>query len=175
MKTHDQKVKSKHSQSVADALIQQKEAKQTPLQLKDNRPAAVTQLKMLAQPHHSLQRNTLESSEVVQRVTIIDGIEVNPSAGMPTWEQGGHRYHINTSTETYHITREGNPKIHYFYKGAGEEIQDTQPTKAERGGKSKRKVKGQPGKVKTKTVFSALPKSVQTFIKGNYIAILSAT
>ena len=72
-----------------------------------------------------------------------------------------------------HVTKEGSPKIHYFFKGSGQDIVDAQPSKAERGGSSKKKIKGVKGKVKTKTVFSALPDTVQTFIKANYLNIIA--
>ncbi|HEX7313768.1 MAG TPA: DUF4157 domain-containing protein [Pyrinomonadaceae bacterium] len=108
---------------------------------------------------------------VVQRVTIA-GIEVENEGQMPTWEQDGVKYHINLTTDTYHVTKETSPKVHYFYEGYGEDIKDKQPSKAERGGKSKKKVKG--AVVVTKTVFSKLPAAVQTFIKGNYREILAA-
>lgn len=108
---------------------------------------------------------------VAQRVMIGD-IEVKNEGQMPTWEQDNVKYHINLSTDTYHVTKETSPKVHYFYEGYGDEIKDKQPTKAERGGKSKKKVKG--AVVVTKTVFSKLPAAVQTFIKANYREILAA-
>lgn len=106
---------------------------------------------------------------VVQRVPIA-GIDVSRGGGMPTWEQSSVKYHINLTSETKHVTEEGVPKIHYFYKGYGADIEDTQPEKEERG-KSKKKVKGK--KVRTKRVFSELPDAVQTFVRQNYTAILA--
>ena len=108
---------------------------------------------------------------VAQRV-MIGEIEVKNEGQMPTWTQDDIKYHINLTTDTYHVTKETSPKVHYFYEGYGDEIKDKQPTKAERGGKSKKKVKGEV--VVTKTVFSKLPLTVQTFIKGNYREILAA-
>lgn len=116
-----------------------------------------------------VQRQTAQA--MVQRV-MIAGIDVRPSGNMPTWDQGGGTYHINLTTDTYHVTKVGVPKIQYFFKGTGNDIVDTQPTGRERG-KSKKKVKGVKGKVNTKTVFSALPDNVQTFIKANFANIIA--
>ncbi len=106
---------------------------------------------------------------VVQRKKI-DGIDVDNRTNMPTWVQNGNTYHINTTTDTSHVTKEGIPKIQYFFSGSGMDIEDQQPTQQERG-KSKKKVKGVKGKVNTKTVFSALPANVQSFIKTNWADI----
>ncbi len=97
---------------------------------------------------------------------------VNNETNMPSFEHKGTTYHINLTTATSHITKEGSPKIHYFFKGTGNAITDEQPVKKERGGSSKKKVKGVKGKVKTKTVFSLLPLDVQKFVKENWDAIL---
>ncbi len=121
-----------------------------------------------------LQKNADKRSSAgaaVAQLVIINGIDVRPSGNMPTWEQGGETYHINLTTETYHVTKEGVPKVHYFFEGSGEEIEDKQPTEAERG--SKKKVKGKKGKVKTSTVFSALPENVQNFVRGHWSSILA--
>ncbi|MCB1353106.1 MAG: hypothetical protein KDK03_10255 [Rhodobacteraceae bacterium] len=127
----------------------------------------------------ALQRASLEEEEplqgrfeaqpaVLQRVRV-GQIEVSPSGGMPTWEQGGQTYHLNLTTATFHVTREGNPKIHYFYEGYGEGITDKQPTQGERGSKKKDRDRK---KVKTSTVFSALPQNVQDFIRTHYAELL---
>lgn len=110
--------------------------------------------------------------QVVQRVTIVAGISVDGSTNMPTWTQDGERYHLNTTTDTHHVTKEGVPKVHYFFEGSGRDIKDKRPTKAEQGGSSKKKKKGKV--VKTKNVFSDLPKDVQAFVKNNFGAILAA-
>lgn len=99
---------------------------------------------------------------VAQRV-LIAGIDVSPSGGMPTWDQNGLTYHINLTSDTYHITKEDKPRTHYYFSGFGAEIADKQPTKEERGG----------GKSTVKTVFSSLPREVQSFIKTNFKAIIS--
>lgn len=105
---------------------------------------------------------------VIQRVRI-NGIDVDNRTNMPTWTQDGVTYHINITTDTFHVTEEGIPKIHYFFSGTGMDIEDEQPTKQERGA-SRKKVKGV-GKVKTKNVFSDLPIKVQDFIKDNWVQI----
>jgi hypothetical protein len=110
----------------------------------------------------------IHGTTTIQRV-MIDRVEVEPSGGMPTWDQGGHTYHLNLTTETKHVTREGNPKIHYFFDGYGEEIRDKQPTPEERGPV----VKVNKQNVKTSTVFSHLPEEVQNFVRRNYTAILN--
>jgi hypothetical protein len=108
---------------------------------------------------------------VVQRVWI-GTIYVDNRTSMPTWDQNGNRYHINTTTDTNHVTKEGVPKIQYFFSGTGMDIEDERPTQQERG-KSKKKVKGVKGKVNTKNVFSELPGDVQDFIKTNWATIFS--
>lgn len=122
----------------------------------------------VAEEDELLQGKFEPQPAVLQRVKV-GQIEVSPSGGMPTWEQGGQTYHLNLTTATSHVTREGNPKIHYFYEGYGESITDKQPTQAERGSKKKDKDRK---KVKTSTVFSALPQSVQDFIRTHYAELL---
>ena len=117
-----------------------------------------------------LQRIAAGSAETLQRTRIGD-IEVDGSGRMPRWTQGGKTYHLNVTTDTYHVTEEGDIKIHYFFEGTGADIKSTQPTKAEKGGKKKKKGRG---KVATSTVFGKLPPSVQDFVRDNFAAILSA-
>ena len=140
-------------------------------------PIAVILQRYKEQCPESIRNQYINSKEayitqlkVIQKV-LIDGIEVNKSTGMPSWTQDGIDYHINLSTDTRHITKSEarRPKIHYFFQGSGTDITDKQPTKEERG--KKVKVKGH-SKIKTSTVFSKLPFSVQTFIKSNWMKIL---
>lgn len=105
---------------------------------------------------------------VIQR-KLVAGIEVDQRTNMPTWTQDGITYHINLTTDTYHVTQEGIPKIQFFFAGTGTDIQDKRPTKAEQG-RSKKKVGG--NTVNTKRVFSELPAAVQTFIRTNWSEIL---
>ena len=122
----------------------------------------------LTQLMEPLQRLSVQT-QVIQRVRIA-GIDVSNQGRMPTWEQNGKTYHINLTTETFHITEEDSPKIHYFYQGYGTDIEDKQPSKGERGGSAKKKKEKKT--VRTKRVFSELPQAVQSFIKNNYAAIL---
>ncbi len=75
-----------------------------------------------------------------------------------SWDYGGKRYHVNLRLGTYHVTLEESPKIHYFFQGFGEEIEDKQAPAKERGANG--------------TVFSALPPNIQEFIKSNYRALI---
>lgn len=70
------------------------------------------------------------------------------------WVYGGQTYHVNTFGGTYHVTLERSPKVHYFFKGAGEGIEDAQPEAHERSRISSSNKK-----------FSALPRDVQRFVK----------
>ncbi|MDF3026688.1 MAG: hypothetical protein K0S23_995 [Fluviicola sp.] len=79
---------------------------------------------------------------------------IEEGMGYKSWTYSGIKYHVNMKLGTYHITEEGAQKIHYFFQGSGDTISDKQPTAKERG---------QHG-----TVFSRLPKDVQTFIKENW-------
>lgn len=115
------------------------------------------------------------SGAAVQR-RIIPGtlIDVSNATNMPTWEQAGFTWHINTTTDTHHVTKEGVPKVQYFFTGAGLDIEDQRPTKKEQGGSSRKrkKVKGEKTiKVKTKCVFSELPAAVQDFVRNHYVQI----
>lgn len=98
----------------------------------------------------------------------IGGIAVDKRTNMPTWDQGGATYHINLTTATFHVTKEGVPKVQYFFK-MDDGIEDVVPSAAERG-RSKVKV----GKewVYTKQQFSALPADVQQYIRTNYLALI---
>jgi hypothetical protein len=80
-----------------------------------------------------------------------------------SWDFDNTRYHINLSTETYHVTKEASPKNHYFFKGTGKEIEDKQPTQKERGGDAS-----------TKGVFSELPEEIQEFIKANWDSLIKS-
>jgi hypothetical protein len=78
-----------------------------------------------------------------------------------SWDFDNERYHINGRTETLHVTKEKVPKCHYFFTGTAEEIEDAQPTAAERGMNAE-----------TKSTFSKLPPDVQEFIRHNYFSLL---
>jgi hypothetical protein len=78
---------------------------------------------------------------------------------MNSWDFGGETYHINLKSETYHVTKEGSPKKHYFFAGTGTDITDKQPTAGERGRLGA-------------SVFSSLPKGVQEFIKTNWDSLV---
>jgi len=77
-----------------------------------------------------------------------------------SWNYGGATYHINLGTETYHVTKEVIPKVHYFFKGFGDDITDAQATAKEGHGNNNKKV------------FTKLPKDVQFFIKKNFQSLL---
>lgn len=77
------------------------------------------------------------------------------------WTYDDHDYHINLKLgDRYHVTRESNPKIHYFFTGFGEDLRSAQPTKAERGKKG------------TSLPFNALDEDFQAFIRENFLALL---
>ena len=104
-------------------------------------------------------------------VYVVNGINVfRPRGMMPTWVQKGERWHINLKDSdrdaVYHVTCEGSPLIHYFFKGTGEEIKGVQPSKGERGARSVQ------GEVHTKRSFDDLPEEVQDFVRGNWTSIL---
>ena len=99
----------------------------------------------------------------------IGGIMVDKTTNMPTWDQGGATYHINLTTETFHVTKEGIPKIQYFFKSDAGDIDDVVPTKAERG---RSKVKVDKEWVYTKNTFSDLPGAVQQYIRTNYLTLI---
>ena len=104
-------------------------------------------------------------------VYVVNGINVfRPRGMMPTWVQKGERWHINLKDSerdnVYHVTCEGSPMIHYFFKGTGEEIKGVQPSKSERGARSVQ------GEVHTKRSFDDLPEEVQDFVRGNWTSIL---
>lgn len=91
---------------------------------------------------------------IVQRVTKeVAGTTVSTTenGGYPQWDMAGYTWHINFNTDPFHVTREGSPKEHYFYKRAA-------------NGTIKDAVSGQ----KDKKKFSQLPKDVQNFIRDNY-------
>jgi hypothetical protein len=104
-------------------------------------------------------------------VHVVNGINVfRPRGVMPSWVQRGERWHINLKDSerdnVYHVTREGSPMIHYFFKGTGEDIEGVQPSKSERGANSVQ------GDVHTKRSFDDLPEEVQDFVRGNWTGIL---
>ncbi|MGH3570006.1 MAG: hypothetical protein ACRDRH_29140 [Pseudonocardia sp.] len=101
----------------------------------------------------------------------IDNIEVDKRGGMPTWDQGSARYHINLHYATLHVTEESEVKIQYYFSVNAGQIDDALPEKEERGGRSTVKRNGKT--VHTKQKFSALPGPVQAFIRRNYIDLIS--
>jgi hypothetical protein len=99
----------------------------------------------------------------------IGGITVDKRTNMPTWDQGGATYHINLTSETFHVTKEGVPKVHYFFAADGGDVEDVVPSAAERG---RSKVKVGKEVVYTKNKFSDLPSAVQQYIRANYLALI---
>lgn len=81
---------------------------------------------------------------------------------MPSFKFAGQDYHINFRSETLHITLEAQTKIHYFFKTSSTQLEDAQPTKAERGGSPH-----------TKKKFSDLPDELQFFIKKHWKKLLN--
>ncbi|WP_211230230.1 eCIS core domain-containing protein [Algoriphagus marincola] len=80
---------------------------------------------------------------------------IDKSTKMSRWDYDGKTYHLNFTTETHHVTEEGNPKKHYFFEGTGADIQPKQCTPEERGRNSK----------ESKFTFSSLPEEVRDFVK----------
>ena len=88
---------------------------------------------------------------------------------MATWEQGGRTYHLNVTTDPYHVTEEGwSPgkkskavtKTHYFFR------RNERDECVDAIGKG-----GVPG---SKKKFSDLPDAVQRFVETNFSALLPA-
>ena len=86
-------------------------------------------------------------------------VEKDAMGGYGAWDMSGERWHINTKLggtkkgkQVYHVTKEGIPKLHYFFTLDGGVIKDSSP-----GGKVQR------GSLK----FSALPQLVQDFVRDN--------
>lgn len=75
-----------------------------------------------------------------------------------TWTYDGEDYHLNLKYDTYHVTWQSKNREHYFFKGTGEDIQDKQPTRQERGQHAH--------------VFSDLPVNLQNFIKKHFFELL---
>jgi hypothetical protein len=94
---------------------------------------------------------------------------------MPTWVQDNAKYHINLKggerDRVFHVSREGIPMVHYYFKGTGTDIEGVQPTAKERGSSPiKKDADGE--KVNTKLSFDNLPGDVQKFIRDNWDDIL---
>ncbi len=83
---------------------------------------------------------------------------INNHGNYKTWTYDGEDYHLNLKYDTYHVTWQSKNREHYFFKGTGEDIQDKQPTKQERGQHAH--------------VFSALPVNLQNFIKKHFFELL---
>jgi hypothetical protein len=128
-----------------------------------------------------LSQTGLARKIMVQRFKEINGIAVY-NRGMPSWNQNGVDYHLNTrSGETNHVTDESTHapyKVHYFFRGFGDDIQDQRPKKQEQGrnkkklGKKEKKNQGVKV-INTKRVFTDLPKAVQKFVKEHWTEIVS--
>lgn len=98
---------------------------------------------------------------------MIGGIDVDKEGRMATWEQDGRTYHLNVTTDPYHVTEEGwSPgkkskavtKTHYFFR---RNDRDECVDAIGRG--------GVPG---SKKKFSDLPRAVQQFVETNFSALL---
>lgn len=83
---------------------------------------------------------------------------INDGGNYKSWSYKGESYHINLKYNTYHITWESKQRIHYFFQGTGQEIEDKQPSKKERG--------------QNAFVFSELPAGLQSFIKNNFFDLI---
>ncbi|MCL5048470.1 MAG: hypothetical protein M1374_06790 [Firmicutes bacterium] len=102
---------------------------------------------------------------VLQRVTI-DNIEVDTSGRMATWQQNGTTYHLNVTTDPYHVTEEGHAKgkknnitkTHYFFTRENDKCKNAVGTGGVSGSKKK---------------FSDLPQVVQNFVEKNFMALIS--
>lgn len=109
-------------------------------------------------------------------VVTVNGINVHQGTDMPTWVQNNARYHINLrdgdKDRVFHVTREGIPKVQYFFEGAGTDIVGVQPTGSERGGRSTKKDSETGEDVHTKRSFNDLPRDVQDFVRNYWDQIL---
>lgn len=91
-------------------------------------------------------------------VKIVGGREVTVTQGICTWEQGGHRYHINLRHGfTAHVTQEDAPRTQFFFKFDAGKITSTRPDKTEVGSKPK-----------SKKMFHHLPLEVQDYIRAHF-------
>jgi len=106
---------------------------------------------------------------VVQRHKI-GGIEVDKGGGMPSWEHGGVKYHLNMTTDPPHVTQEGRSKgkkanitkTHFFFT-------------AELNGQGQWEFKnaiGSGGVAGSKKKFFQLPSEVSSFVQTNYEALI---
>jgi hypothetical protein len=99
-------------------------------------------------------------------VYVVGTVNVFRPAGlMPTWVQGGQRYHLNVAhsvkANVYHVTLEGSPKIHYWFESTESGIVAKQPQKKERGSASG-----------THETLDDLPDDVRAFVSAHWLDIL---
>lgn len=111
-------------------------------------------------------------------VYTVNGINVQRgtrSELMPRWVQENAMWHINLKggdrDRVFHVSREGIPMVHYYFKGTGTDIEGVRPTAKEMGSSSIKK-DADGDDVKTKRSFDDLPADVQGFIRNNWAAIL---
>jgi hypothetical protein len=102
----------------------------------------------------------------VIRRDMIGGIDVDKEGRMASWVQDDVWYHLNTTTDPYHVTQEGVSKgkkknvtkTHYFFTREGD---DTCKDAIGKGGVAGSKKK-----------FSQLPKPVQTFVETHFMDLI---
>lgn len=104
----------------------------------------------------STLHSRLVPSGVAQR-EVVAGTLVVKEGGYPCFAYDGKKYHIDEN-EPKHVTCDSDGRTHYYFKGSGTEITG---------------IVG-PGKKDKKFKFEQLPPALQSFIKNNYDAIVTA-
>ena len=150
MKYYANKKYGIRNNSLANAVVQNKNERKSELRFIDNRPEADVQRKL----QKIIKNKGVSSLKVAQRKEI-EGTHVVLEGGYTCFKMEGKKYHLNLAVPK-HVTCDSEARMHYYFKGMEEGITD---------------VIG-PGKKDKKRKFSQLPPSVQNFIRGNYMALI---
>jgi hypothetical protein len=112
-------------------------------------------------PIQDRQSVIINHGDVIQangNTKVVAGTEVTFTPGYAQWDQDGDSWHINWrlgEADVYHVTKESEKKIHYFFTIEAGDVSDATAPKSMKGRKG------------TSKKFSALPRSVQDFITAN--------
>ncbi|MEH1945272.1 MAG: DUF4157 domain-containing protein [Nostoc sp.] len=127
------------------------------------------------------QRTGEGRGEVVQRARWVGGYAwrsyVWKEANMVAWYWQGKKYHLNTTSQTFHITHEAGGSlghIKYYFHNTAEGLVDAQPQQEERGTSKAYKKEGRKKiAVSRNNKLSDLPDEMQEWFKENYMSILA--
>src|SRR3954471_14703629 len=135
---------------------------------------ARTQERLIQRDDSDSESETESEDEQPARIVQCGAVTVDRGGGMPTWEMGGKKYHLNLLPGDFHITEEGRDtgkkakkggsgltKTHYFFE----------PILTSVKGKHVWEMKnaiGSGGVPGSKKKFSELPGSVQTWFTKWY-------